>query len=337
MRLLMLGGTRFVGRAVVADALARGWSVTTFTRGVSGAAPPGVQQYHGDRMVAADLAVLAGRRFDVVVDTWTGAPRAVRDSARMLASSAGRYVYVSSRSVYRAPLPAGASEDAPVVESDPDSHQDNDYAAAKAGGELAAVAAFGDRALLARAGLILGPGEDVGRLPWWLRRMARGGRVLAPGPPDLPLQCIDARDLAAWLLDCAEDGIGGAYNAVSEPGHTTMGRLLEHCRRATGSVAELVWADPDPILAAGVQPWTDLPIWIPPGHPDSGLHAADTAKARAAGLRCRPVEDTVDDTWAWLRVQPGDPPQRPDRAPVGLDPATERRILAMLDGRAQDA
>lgn len=211
MRLLMLGGTAFVGRAVVADALERGWSVTTFTRGVSGDATPGVEQLHGDRTVAADLAMLAGRDFDVVVDTWAGAPHAVRDSARMLADRAGCYVYVSSRSVYRSPLPVGADEGAPVVAGDPNSGEEDDYAAAKAGSELAAVAAFGDRALLARAGLILGPHEDVGRLPWWLRRTARGGRVLAPGPPDLPLQYIDARDLSA---SCASSS---ATSATTPP------------------------------------------------------------------------------------------------------------------------
>jgi 2'-hydroxyisoflavone reductase len=188
MRVLVLGGTRFVGRSVVDDAVARGWPVTVFNRGISGAPPDGVVALQGDRTVAADLDVLAGREFDIVVDTWTGAASAVAESARRLADSAAHYVYVSSRSVYQEPLVSGMTEDAPVVPADPDA-EDGDYATMKAGGELAALRYFGvDRVLVARTGLVLGPYEDVGRLPWWLARMARGGEVLAPGPSALPLQ-----------------------------------------------------------------------------------------------------------------------------------------------------
>ncbi|RNF80182.1 NAD-dependent epimerase/dehydratase family protein [Streptomyces botrytidirepellens] len=326
MRLLMLGGTEFVGRAVTEAALARGWEVAVFHRGRH-APPPGATALHGDRIAPGGLAALEHGEWDAVVDTWSGAPAAVRAAAGLLADRARSYLYVSSRSVYTYPARAGLAEDGPLVDASPDS-VDVDYAQAKRGGELAALSAFGDRALLARAGLILGPYENIGRLPWWLTRIARGGPVLAPGPRDLPLQYIDARDLATWLLDAAERGLGGPYNLVSPPGHTTMGELLETCVRATGSPAELHWTDPDRILAADIAPWTDLPIWLPPGELHDTLHRADVSKAAAAGLRCRPITDTVTDTWAWLRGLGGAVPQRADRPRVGLDPQREAEVLA---------
>ncbi|MGW3086329.1 NAD-dependent epimerase/dehydratase family protein [Streptomyces sp. NPDC001108] len=332
MRLLILGGTEFVGRAVTEEASARGWDVTVFHRGRH-AAPPGVAELLGDRTAPDGLAALArgaadGPGWDLVVDTWSGAPSAVRDAARLLAGRAGRYTYVSSRSVYAYPAPAGLPEDGPLVTgASPDAGGDVPYAQAKRGGELAALDAFGDRALLARAGLILGPGENIGRLPWWLGRIARGGPVLAPGGPDLDLQYIDARDLAGWLLDAARAGLHGPYNLVSRPGHTTMGRLLEACVRVTGSGAELRWVPEEAILAAGVEPWSDLPVWLPPGELYDTLHRGDVERAHAAGLRCRPVEETVADTWTWLEKLGGRAPQRPDRPAVGLDPEVEARLL----------
>ncbi|MGW2179384.1 NAD-dependent epimerase/dehydratase family protein [Streptomyces sp. NPDC001732] len=340
----MLGGTEFVGRAVTEEALARGWEVTVFHRGRH-APPPGVTELLGDRTAEDGLAALAapgGRAgggtgsgagdaydWDLVVDTWTGAPSAVRDAARLLADRVGRYVYVSSRSVYDCPAPAGLPEDGPVVAgASLDEDGDVPYALAKRGGELAALDAFGDRALLARAGLILGPGENVGRLPWWLTRIARGGPVLAPGTPDLKLQYIDARDLANWLLDAGSSGLSGPYNLVSRPGHATMGQLLDACVRATGSGATLRWTPAETILAAGVEPWSDLPVWLPPGELYDTMHQGDVSKAYASGLRCRPVEETVVDTWKWLEGLGGQAPQRSDRPTVGLDPRVEAELLA---------
>jgi 2'-hydroxyisoflavone reductase len=332
MRLLVLGGTHFVGRAVVAAALERGGKVTTVNRGIRGAPAEGVEAVHADRTIAGALAAALGNRsWDAVIDTWSGAPRAVAESARLLAGRAGHYGYVSSRSVYRWPVPAGLDETAPVVDADPESDSGSDYAAAKRGGEIAASAAFGDRALLARAGLILGPYENVGRLPWWLRRLERGGRVLAPGPPDRPLQLIDARDLASWMLDCAEQGRGGAFNAVSAPGHATMASLLLAARQVTGSDAQLVWVPPEAIAAAGIEAWTELPIWLPPTGEPAGMHAGDVSRALAAGLRCRPVAQTVADTWQWLEAE-GDPEPLPGRPAPGLDPAKEEQVLATLAG-----
>ncbi|WP_328441051.1 NAD-dependent epimerase/dehydratase family protein [Streptomyces sp. NBC_00444] len=378
MRLLVLGGTEFAGRAVVEAALGRGWEVTVFHRGRH-APPPGVRSLHGDRTAPEGLAALSGpgevgcgsaapRRgaglclsaapprgasshdgaagdrlhsaaapaarfaegeWDAVVDTWSSTPRAVRDSARLLRGRAGRYVYVSSCSVYAWPPTAGYTEDAPLVEGASADAEATEYARDKRGGELAAVAAFGaDRSLLVRSGLILGPYENIGRLPWWLTRIARGGPVLAPGPEDLPLQFIDVRDLAEWILGAVERELSGPYNLIGPPGHTTTAGLLEACVRATGAAVELRWTDPDVVLGAGVEPWTQLPVWVPP---DSDLHAAlhgaDVSRALATGLVCRPVAETVTDTWTWLTSVGGTAPQRPDRPAVGLDPEVEAKIL----------
>ncbi|MFJ1746644.1 NAD-dependent epimerase/dehydratase family protein [Streptomyces sp. NPDC088116] len=326
MRLLILGGTEFVGRAVTEAALRRGWQVTVFHRGRH-EAPAGATVLLGDRTAPDGLAALADGEWDAVVDTWSAAPSAVRTAARLLADRAGRYAYVSSRSVYAYPTPAGLAEDGPLVAgASPDAEQ-VEYPLDKRGGELAAEAAFGDRALLVRAGLILGPGENVGRLPWWLGRIARGGPVLAPGPHDNPVQYIDARDLAEWTLDAVRTGLGGPYNLVSPPGHTTMGELLDSCVCVTRSDAELRWTDPDPILDAGIEPWSDLPVWLPPGELHDTMHGSDVSKALATGLRCRSVAETVADTWSWLGSIGGKAPQRPDRPPLGLAPELEAKVL----------
>ena len=332
MRLLVLGGTHHVGRAVVETALDRGDEVTTLNRGLTGRQPPGARALHADRTDPAALArALGGESWDAVIDTWSGAPRVVADAAALLAGRAGHYGYVSSESVYRSFSVPGADESAPVVDANPASDDSGDYQAAKRGGELAARAAFGDRALLARAGLILGPYEIVGRMPWWLRRLERGGDVLAPGPPDLPLQYIDCRDLAAWMLSAADRGVGGVFNTVSRRGHATMATLLEAATEVTGSRATLVWVPPEVIEAAGIQPWTELPVWVPPTGEYVGLHDSDVSAAYAAGLTCRPVGETVADTWRWLQDE-GDPPVRPGLPVHGLSPDTERRVLAGLDG-----
>ncbi|MFE4422628.1 NAD-dependent epimerase/dehydratase family protein [Streptomyces sp. NPDC056817] len=330
MRLLVLGGTEFAGRAVAEAAAGRGLDVTVLNRGRH-APVPGVRSLHGDRTAPDGLAALTDGAWDAVVDTWSAAPRAVRDAARLLRDRAGRYVYVSTCSVYAWAPPAGYTEAAPLVEGADAGAEQTDYPQDKLGAELAAVEAFGaDRSVLVRAGLILGPHENIGRLPWWLNRIARGGPVLAPGPRDLPLQYIDVRDLAAWILGAVEGELSGPYNMISPQGHATMGELLEACVRATGADAELRWTDPETILAAGIEPWTELPVWMPPcseGH--DALHGADVGRALATGLRCRPVDETVADTWTWLQGLGGTAPQRPDRPPVGVDPALEAKVLGL--------
>ncbi len=331
MKLLVLGGTEFVGRAVVEAALERGWEVTAFNRG-NRQPPPDVRSLHGDRTSPEGLAALTAddTRWDAVVDTWTGAPKTVLDTARLLKDRVERYAYISTRSVYTWPWPTlgGLAEEGPLVEGAADADA-TDYAADKRGGELAVLDAFGpDRALLVRAGLILGPYENVGRLPYWLNRIARGGEVLAPGPRDMPIQYIDARDLAAWLLSALDKGLNGPYDLASAPGHTTMGELLERCREVTGSTAELRWTDPATILAAGIEPWTELPVWAPPDGELSCVHRGDVARALATGLHCRPVDETVADTWRWLTSIGGQVPERPGRKAPGVDPQKEVAALA---------
>jgi nucleoside-diphosphate-sugar epimerase len=329
MRLLVLGGTEFAGRAVVEAALGRGWDVTVLNRGRH-VPVPGTRSLVGDRTAPGGLAALAEGEWDAVVDTWSSAPRAVHEAARLLRGRARRYVYVSSCSVYAWAPPAGYGEDAPLVEAAEADAEHTEYPQDKRGGELAVVGAFGaEDSVLVRAGLILGPYENVGRLPWWLTRIARGGPVLAPGPRDLPLQYVDVRDLAEWILGAVEQELSGPYNLISPQGHTTMGELLDACVRATGGAAELRWTAPEVILDAGVEPWTQLPVWVPPGSDmHDALHAADVSRAVATGLTCRPVEETVADTWTWLQDIGGTAPQRPDRTSKGLDPEVEAKVLA---------
>ena len=328
MRFLVLGGTHHVGRAVVESALARGHDVVMLNRGTSGVETPGAESRRADRLDPGSVAsALGDETFDAVVDTWSWAPVAVRDSAQLLSGRADHYTYVSSRSVYTWPAPSGADESAPVVDGDPASTDAADYAAAKRGGELATAEFAGPVALL-RAGLILGPYEIVGRLPFWLTRIARGGRVPVPGPPDRPLQLVDARDLADWVVDHRPVG---TFNTVSRPGHTTISELLEECVRATGADAELVWLAPEVVERSGVEPWTELPIWTPPTGELASLHDCDTSAALAAGLRCRPVRETVADTWAWLQRE-GIRVSREDRPPTGLDAAAEARLWAAAEG-----
>jgi len=308
--------------------LARGDEVTTLNRGLTGVQAPGAERLIADRTdVEALRAALAGREWEAVIDTWSGAPRVVLEAGRELSGRVGHYGYVSSRSVYEWPVLPGVDESAPLADGAADAQDGEDYVAAKRGGELAAIEVFGDKALLARAGLILGPYEQVGRLPWWLRRMERGGRVLAPGPAEQPLQYIDARDLAIWMLSAAERGIGGAFNTVSQPGHTTMRELVETAVAVTGSDAELVWVSPEAIEKAGIEAWTELPIWVPPTGEGAGMHRGDVSAAYRTGLACRPVRETIEDTWAWMQTE-GEPARPANRGSMGLDPEKERQALS---------
>ncbi len=325
MDLLVLGGTRFVGRAVVLDALARGWTVTALNRGLSGTLPAEVEQLTCDRTDRGALAAaLAGRSFDLAVDTWSVEPVAVQTAAALLAGRVGRFGYVSSISVYTDGRPDGGDESWPTVEGSPGAAA-TDYAADKRGGELAALASFPD-ALLARAGMILGPWENVGRLPWWLDRMSRGGRVVAPGRPDRPLQYVDVRDLAAWVLDGLVGGVAGGYDLTCPSGFLTTRMLLEAVRDATGGSAELVWVDQETVLAAGAEPWVQLPCWVPEGGEFAGFMEGDTSAAIATGLRSRPVLETAADTWAWIQAD-GMPPERPGRPAHGLPADLEAALL----------
>ncbi len=338
MKLLMLGGTQFVGHAVVADALARGWDVTVANRGRTGSNAPGTRHVVLDRLEPSAYDALGGDEFDLVVDTWSGAPRVVRDAARALGPRTQRWVYVSSRSVYAWPIPQNGDESADTVDADPDAEA-TEYAADKRGSELALERELGaDRVVHVRAGLILGPRENVGRLPWWLRRIARGGDVLAPGPADLGIQYVDARDLAHLALDAGEAGRSGPVDTVSPAAAATMGELLRTCVEVTGSDARLVWVDPDFVLAQGLEPWGELPVWLPRDDVELyALHTSDVRRALEWGLRIRPLRDTVGDAWAWVSETDASGAVPEPRPGIGLDPVKEEAALAAWESAQSSA
>ena len=340
MRILVLGGTRFVGRAVVDQAVSRGHDVTTFTRGQHGEPRPGAEALHGDRTRPADLLPLAGRDWDAVIDTSVIAPAHVAASARLLAGHVGHYSYVSTLSVYSARPREPVNEESVTWDCAPDAAGDAEslgYGPLKSGSEQAVEAAFPGRNLIVRPGIIAGPHDVGGRLTWWLDRLARGGQVLAPSDPGRPVRLTDARDLAAWLLDSARRGITGVVN-IPGPDGCTLGRLLADCMAVTradrAAPAELVWVPDDVLLAAGVEPYTELPLWAPDVPELAGTWQAAGERARLAGMRYRPLGATVRDTWGWLsgdataRGQPGQ--ELAHRARIGLAPAREQGILAGL-------
>ena len=325
-KVLVLGGTDFVGPAVVGAALAHGDDVTVFHRGQTGSAPDGVRVVHGDRTQPSDLDAVAAEQWDLVVDAWSRAPRVVLESARKLEPNAARYVYISTISVYQDVHEGPINETSPVVDASPDADA-TDYAADKRGAELAIESVFGsDRCVFARPGLILGPRENIGRLPWWLRRIAAGGTVLAPGPADNGLQYIDARDLAAFSINTT---LNGAVNVLTVPGFTTMAELLDLCKEATGSDATFTWVDAEYLLNQKVEPWTELPIWVPDIGEWTGFYMTNSSLAQRSGLTCLPVRDTVFDTWSWLRDNPEwSQVVTANRTRVGLAPEREAALLA---------
>src|SRR5688500_17990477 len=295
MRLLLLGGTHFLGRHVVSAALDRGHDVATFTRGVSGEPPVGACALHGDRDDPDALpAALDGWAPELVVDTSCQTRAAARNAAAVLAGVRG-YAFVSSLNAYAAwpPGPVGPEDDEPTWTTD-----DDEYGPIKAFAERTIGAALDGRFLTARAGLIIGPHDPIHRLGWWLDRIARGGRVVVPDALDQPIAAVDARDLAGWLVEAAERGLSGAVNATGLYGMTTLGGLLELCREVTGSDAEWVPVPEEELLAAGVEPWVHLPLWLPAEVARSAWDV-DTTRARTLGLPSRPLVVSVGDTWAW--------------------------------------
>jgi nucleoside-diphosphate-sugar epimerase len=322
MRLLLLGGTVFLGRHVTAEALARGHEVSLFTRGVHGAGLfPEAEWLIGDR--AADLSALESGEWDAVVDTSGYEAANVGRGAELLADRVGHYVFASSCNAYPAWPAEPVDEDSPAWESDED-----DYGPQKAASERAIEAAMPGRTASVRAGLICGPHDNVFRLPWWVRRIAEGGRVPAPGDPELRVQLIDARDLAAFMLDLAERRVGGTFNGTAPPGVTTMREVLESAVAATGSGAELVWVPDERLKALEVQAWVELPLWIDAAE-YPGTWAIGTERAQAAGLRCRPIAETVADVWAWLR-DGGESELdewRSEHRPPRMEVARERSLL----------
>jgi 2'-hydroxyisoflavone reductase len=319
MKLLVLGGTKFLGRHAVDAALAGGHDVTIFTRGQTNPELfPDVEHLTGNR--DGDLDALRGRSWDGVVDTSGYVPRIVRQSAELLRDDVERYVFVSSISVYD-DFSRPVTEATPVAElADPATEEImENYGALKAACERVVEEAYGERSARVRAGLIVGPYDPTDRFTYWPRRIALGGSVLGPGDPDAPVQFVDARDLAVWLVRLALTGPGGTFNATGPARPLTFAELLERTRDIIGFDADIVWVEDERVLDAGVQPWMELPLWLP-GPEHAGMARADISRAVDAGLTFRRVEETVADTLAWDRTVDGERPT--------LTHAKEQEILA---------
>lgn len=341
MKILVLGGTWFLGKAIAEEALARGWEVFAFNRGKSGVAPQGAHEIYGDRRIGDDLLRLAKHGpWDAVVDTSASelAPRDVLAGATALESVADRYVYVSTVNAYRGWPDEPLTETSAVLDGPADADVDYGrlpedwdgpdwyYGRQKAGAERASLTAFGEeRVAILRPGVILGPGEYVGRLPWWLRRAERGGAILAPGDPDKGIQPVDVRDVAGFALDQAAADMGGVYNVTAPIDRETMGGFLKACLETTGSTGYLAWAPDSLLVEQGVRQWTELPLW----RTHAGVWQIDSTNAQAAGLSCRPLAETVAATWDWL-CEGGMPVEHVRWAEHGLLPQKEAKILASL-------
>ena len=334
MRLLLFGGSWFLGRLLIEDFARRGFDVTVFNNGRT-AVPlsGGVRQVQGDRERDDDLqAVARSGPWDVVVDVSGKIPAVVRRSARALAEVAERYVSVSTVQVYRDWPHAPVDEDSPLWPGDPDYHPgtralDQDaYGPLKVGCEIACREAFGDeRLLVVRLHEMIGQYQYVGALRSWLERMRRGGPVLAPAP-DRGIQPIDVRDMAGFLVDLVERDTRGVFNIAAPTDGRTYGAMVRACADAAadaGAGPELVWADGDWLVEQGVREWTELPLWRNAAAPWD----VSTARASAAGLQCRPLAQTIAETWQWLNGA-GDQADHGRLPRYGMDPAREAAIIA---------
>jgi 2'-hydroxyisoflavone reductase len=327
VKLLVLGGTRFLGRHVVEAALERGHDVALFNRGRTNPELfPDVEHLRGDREV--DLSALEGREWDAVVDPSGYVPRVVGASAHLLADRAAHYTFVSSVSAYCDFAQVGIDEDYPLAEL-PEESEDVSahYGALKARSEEAVQDAFGERALIVRPGIIVGRYDWTNRFGWWVRRLARGGDVIAPDGGDWPVQLVHGRDLADWLLGLAEAGTGGPFNAVPRP--VSMKEVLQQMRETLGSDAVLVPVDEQFLLDRGVEPWDHLPLWLATGsNPEFvGMMAVDASRAEGAGLRHRPLAETIRETLGWEEAAARrDDGTRP--LATGLPPDRERELLS---------
>jgi 2'-hydroxyisoflavone reductase len=323
MKVLILGGTLFLGRHLVEVALAGGYEVTLFNRGQTNPDLfPEVEELRGDRETG-DLSTLGGRSWDAVVDTSARIPRWVREFAEAVGDRVGHYTSVSSISVYADTSEPGTAETAPVHvladETVEEISNAETYGALKALCERTAEALMPGRVLAVRPGLIIGAHDDSGRFAYWVHRIARGGDVLAPEPREQPVQLIDARDLAGWILSMAERRKAGVFNATGPARPLTMAEMLQEIVSETGSHARLAWVDERLLVDAGVEAWSDLPLWLAPNvdPAHAGFLSIDTSKALAAGLAFRPLADSIRDTLERAQTN----------REAGLDPTREQELL----------
>lgn len=329
MRILVIGGTRFVGRAYVETALRAGHDVTLFNRGQTNADLfPELERIRGDRGV--DLSAIADRTWDAVFDPACYLPRIARMSAEALASSAGHYAFVSSLSVYDDATTIGQDEWGRLgTIPDPTAEEitDDTYGPLKVLAEREVQRVFGDRALILRPGFITGPYDSIDRMPYWLRRVARGGEVLAPESPDFPVQLIDARDIGLFALAIAGRGEGGVFNVCAPAEPHPMSRILETCRTVTGSDATFTWVSAGFMLGQGLDADEALPYWFAPEF--AAFTRFDPSRALAAGLSVRPLEESIGDTWGWDRTRA----DAPLRDGIGVSLEREAELLAAWHAR----
>jgi 2'-hydroxyisoflavone reductase len=336
MKLLIIGGTRFVGLHLVAAALERGHEVTLFNRGTHSPALPEVETIHGDRN--RDLDKLQGRRWDAVVDTCGYLPRNVKATVEVLSHSVERYVFISSQSAYADVSVPGVTEAAPLksltseqlerayqIDTSGEPSYGEFYGGLKALCEQAAEEAMPQRVVIVRPGLIVGPYDYTDRFTYWPLRVARGGEVLAPGRPERPVQLIDARDLAEWMVLLVERGGAGVYNANRPPNTLTMQNVLDECKLISKGDAVFTWISEAFLHREKVFAWSEMPLWLPEEQAPQlqGFMFINCDKAFAAGLRIRPLRDTIRDTLAWAHDQLGDATLK-----AGIDPEREQTLLS---------
>ena len=324
MKILIIGGTRFVGRHLVNSARAHGHEVTLFNRGVSS---PGlfrrVKTIRGDR--EHDLDQLSGS-WDAVVDTCGYIPRIVRLSADALKDSVGRYIYISSVSVYSSFSKIGINESDPVGKLEDESVEEitgETYGPLKALCEKVVQDVYGPRSLIIRPGLVVGPHDPTDRFTYWPLRIAKGGEVLTPDNPSAMSQFIDARDLADFIVRLADNNVSGVFNAVNYP--VTLNTIFETCRRISKSAAVFKWAPVEFLQKHNVQPWSDMPAWVPETGDDAGVAHVDISKALRAGLNFTPLAQTIKDIYDWES-------ERPEgyELKAGLKPECEKELLELL-------
>ncbi|MDP9004748.1 MAG: NAD-dependent epimerase/dehydratase family protein [Verrucomicrobiota bacterium] len=336
LRILILGGTGFTGPFQVKYALERGHKISVFNRGKThpGETPREVEQLVGDRN--GQLDALKNRKWDVVIDNPTSVPVWVRDVAQVLKGNVDRYVFISTISVYGDTSKAGIEETAPLAQyKGADAMKETRetiiaskyelYGPLKALAEQEAEKWFPNQTLIVRPGLIVGPRDETDRFTYWPVRIDRGGEVLAPGDPSDPVQFIDGRDLAEWVIRMAENRETGTYNATGPDKTLGVGAMLEGIKAANKSNANFTWVKTDFLEAQKVAPWSDMPVWVPPRGEEGGMGRISIQRALAKGLTFRPLADTARDTLAWFKSQP---PERQAKVKAGLSPEREAEVLA---------
>lgn len=322
MQLLIMGGTRFLGRALVEAALVAGHKVTLFNRGQSHPDLfPDLEQLRGDR--DGGLDALQGRRWDAVIDTCGYVPRIVRASAELLATAVDHYTFISTISVYADFSTIGIDEQSPLATMADETVEEingETYGPLKVLCEQAVDVAMGMQSLHVRSGLIVGPHDPTDRFTYWPVRVARGGEILAPGNPDQAVQFIDVRDIAEWTIQATERHLTGPYNVTGPDHRLTMHTLLETCQQVSQSDASCVWVDEKVLLENDVVPFSEMPLWVPAEM--AGFGTVNCGKALGKGLRIRPLTTTIHDTLTWHTTRPADYQWR-----AGLTPEREAELI----------